>query len=246
MITALLGAAALAAAPPQISLVASPARVQLAGAGTQVIRLANRGRSAVVVDVARAGFALTLRGRPRVVAPPRTAGWFAFAPRRVRIAAGATSTVTVRTRVPRGAGPGDHTALLLFATQPRPRAGLAVRMRLGVVVVLRVPGRLVHRLEPTRLRVLRRRHARTLVLTLANRGNVTETLPPGRLLVTVWRGGRLLGRFHPPARVLLPRTRGLVDLRYAGRGRGLVVVRVEVRAPASGERAVRRSYRVRL
>lgn len=246
MIADLLGAAALAVAPPQISLVASPAHVQLDGAGRQSVRVSNHGRAPLVVDAARAGFALSLRGRPRLVTTPEAGRWLTFAPRRFRVPAGGSTSITVTTRVPRGSTPGDHTALLLLTTRPRPRGGLAVRMRLGVVVVLRVPGQIVRRLEPVRLIVHRTKGKRTLVLTLANRGNVTETLPAGRLTVTLWKGRRQLARFRPPPRELLPHARALFDLRYGGRSRGPITALVQLRRIPPADPAVRRAYRLRL
>lgn len=247
MILGLLGATAIAVAPPQMSLVASPARVQVEGTGHQTIRLSNHGRSAVVVDASRAGFALSLRGgRPRVVAAPGTARWLSFAPRRLRVAPGATTSITITTRVPRGTTPGDHASVLLLSTRPRARAGLAVRLRLGVVVVLRVPGRLVRRLQPSGLVVRHKRGTRTLVLALANRGNVTETLAPGRLTITLWKGRRRIARFLPPPRELLPHTRALFDLRYRKKARGVMRALVQLRPAGVGTAILRRSYRIRL
>lgn len=244
MIADLLGAAVLAAAPPQISLVATPARVQLEGAERATVVLSNHGRTPLVVDATRAGFTISLRGRPRVLAAPRGRTWLAFSPRRLRIAAGRSAAITVSAHAPRGSTPGDHPALLLLTTRPRHDAGLAIRMRVGVVVLLRVPGHLVHRLQPTGVVVRRQGPTRTLELELRNGGNVTEVLPPGRLTVTLWRGAKMLARFRPPPRELLPRTRAVVELRY--RGRGPAVARVELRGPGPGARTLRRSYRIRL
>ncbi len=221
--------------------------------------VSNHARVAVVVDAGRAGFSLDLRGRPHVVAAPRSR-WLTISPSRIRIAAGRSAVVTLTARVPPGATPGDHAALLLLSTRSQPRAGLAVRMRLGVVVVLRVPGRVVRRLEPSRLSVRhvpsssspgragfrRGRGRRTLVLALANRGNVAEVLDRGRLTVDVRRGRRLLARFRPPPRELLPHTRGLVDLPCPRRLRGPVTVDVVLRPGATHGSLRRRSFRVRL
>jgi len=236
-------AAVLATARPQVSLVASPAHVRLDGPGRETVQVANHGTAPVVVDVARAGFALDLRGRPRVVrAPPR--GWLRFAPRRLAVPAGGSASLTVAARAPRGAAPGDHTALLLLSTRPQPGLGLAVRMRLGVVVVLRVPGRILHRLALVAVRLRRVRRMRLIAVTLANRGNVTEVLPAGRLTVTLWRGRQRVARLSAAARELLPRTRGIAELQYRGRARGPVVARVEL-AP-EGAQVRRRSFRLRL
>jgi hypothetical protein len=226
------------AAPPQVTLTAAPAHVRFAGAGSQVVQVRNSGRAPVVVDVGRAGFALDLRGAPRVVAAA-PAGWLWVAPRRIAIAPGESVPVRIGVHMPRGAAPGDHTALLLLATRPVAGAGLAVRMRLGVVVVLRVPGRVVHRVAVQALRLWRAGRLRILTIHLANRGNVTETLAGERFSVTLWRGGKMLARLRPAARELLPRGRGMVELRYRGRARGPVTARVEASV-------ARRSFRLRL
>ena len=79
-------------ARPPVALTASPAHVALAGSGRTTVRVRNAGTSQVVVDVTRAGFALDLRGRPRIVgrdAVARSAAdWLSFRPRSVVLEAG--------------------------------------------------------------------------------------------------------------------------------------------------------------
>jgi hypothetical protein len=204
-----------------VALTVSPARVDLVGAGTQMVRVTNTGTVAAVLDVTRAGFALDLHGRPRIV--KASAAWLAFTPRRLSVAAGHSAMLTVRTRVPRGLAPGDHPGLLLLTQHPLATGGLAVRTRIGVVVSLRVPGRVVHRLVVSGVSVA----GRVVRVSLINRGNVTEVLPPALVTVTLWRGQKLLARFHPAARELLPRARGVFDLRYVG-GRRPLSVRIAI------------------
>ena len=55
------------AARKPVALMAAPARVVLAGTTRAAVRVTNSGTRRVAVDVSRAGFALTLRGRPRIV-----------------------------------------------------------------------------------------------------------------------------------------------------------------------------------
>lgn len=219
-------AVALAKARPQLSLVAEPARVQLDGPGSQAIQVTNRGSSAVVLDVQRAGFALDLRGEPRIVAA-RRAAWLSVRPRRVAIAAGDAATVTVRAVVPRGSRPGDHASLLLLASRPLAKGAVAVRVRLGVVVVLRVPGKVVHRLRVLGMRA----RGRVLTVRLANRGNVAELLKGGRVVMTLWRRGRLLATLAARPRELLPGATGLLEFRYRGRVHGPVVARLGRKPP---------------
>ena len=201
-------------ATPAIALSASPARVAIAPQHTEVLHVTNTGRSPAVVLVARAGFVLAPRGRPRVVArakPP----WLRVRPARLRLAAGETGAL----RVTAGrAEPGDHPALLLLRTRPLVRAGVAVRMQIGVVVVLRVPGAIVHDLRLVRVGG----HAGRLVLVVANRGNVTERLASRPILLV--RRGRIVGRMVPRRRELLPHSTGIVELGIPPSVRGPLTV----------------------
>ncbi len=65
--------------------------------------------------------------------------------------------MTVSSRAPAGARPGDHPAVVLLTTQPRRASGVAIRMRVGVVVFVHVAGTIVRRLDVRSLRVRRRR-----------------------------------------------------------------------------------------
>jgi hypothetical protein len=105
-------------------------------------------------------------------------------------------------------------------------------MRIGVVVFVRVAGRIVHRLELGALRV---RH-RVLEVGVANRGNVIERT---RVRIFLLRGGHVLGRLGPVGRTLLPHSRGIERFRYSGRLRGWVTARIEMDA-------LRRNFRIRL
>jgi hypothetical protein len=117
-----------------------------------------------------------------------------------------------------------------------------MRLRVGVIVVLHVRGRIVHRLEPRGLSVRRTGPRRVLELLLVNRGNVTERLG-ARLRLVLLRHGRTLATLRPRGRELLPRSRGVAEFTYGGRIRGDVLARVELR-PATGGRA--RVFRIRL
>jgi hypothetical protein len=232
---------------PSLALTASPARVTLRGSAGATIRLRNAGRQRVVVDVRRAGFALDLRGRPRIVARrPRTAdGWVATRPRSLTLEPRGAASLTVSARPPARARPGDHLALVLLTTRPRRRGDLAVRMRLGVVVDVRVPGRVVHKLVLRKLRLRRHGRTRSLELLVVNRGNVAEEVGPRRTSLTLRRRGRVIAKLHAEARELLPRTRGVVLFRYRGRAGGSVSARAVV-APAGGGATESRSFRLRL
>lgn len=234
-------------AGPPLGLTASPARVALAGAGHATVRVANPGRIPVVVDVSRAGFSLDLRGRPKVVprwGPRASASWLTVRPRRFVLGPGAVRQLLVSSRLPPRFEPGDHDALVLLTTRPRRRAAVAVRMRLGILVVVRAPGRVVRRLALRGLRVRHARAGRVLELEVSNRGNVTETLDRGSVRIVLRRGGAS-ATVRADARRLRPRTRGILQLSYRGRLRGWVTAEVRV-TPDHARPPVRRAFRVRL
>ena len=230
-----------------VALTASPAHVELVGSGRTSVRVTNSGRSSVILDVRRAGFALDLRGRPRVVAPDAggrsAAAWLAFRPRTLAIGPGRSQTVSIASRVPAKAEPGDHDALVLFTTRRRVREGLSVRVRMGVVVVIRAPGRVVRRLVLGGMGAKRVGRGRFLELAVTNRGNVTESFGRGSIVVSVERGGRRIARLIAEARSLRPGTRGLLRFPVRRRLIGQVVARVDLVSDAG---RIQRVYRLRL
>ena len=240
--------AGVGAAPKPVMLTAAPARIALTGSTRAAVRVTNSGANRVVVDVSRAGFALSLRGRPRIVGAGATrpaASWLKLQPMRLSLPPRTSASLLVSAVVPRDAEPGDHDALVLLTTHPRPDARVAVRVRLGVTVVVRAPGKVVRRLELLRLRLARRGHRRVLELRMANRGNVTETLVGVRATVSRPRARRRLAMLLAPRRELRPHTQGIVEFRLRRRLRGAVTAHVVVPA-AGGRSAIRRTYRIRL
>lgn len=226
--------AGVAGVRPRVALTISPTRVALVAPASRAIELRNVGADPVAVDLARKRM-----GR-------RTAAktWLAIRPARVFLRAGAKVVFTVRVKRPRRAEPGDHHVLVLATTRPQRGRHLAVRMRLGVVVKVRVPGRIVRRLEFRRLRVRRAHRARVLSITLANRGNVTEQLV--RVTTSLVRRGQVVARLRSRVqRELLPGGQTVVELRYRGRVRGSVSVIVKVRL-RPGVHSIERRYRIRL
>jgi hypothetical protein len=237
------------AARPPVALSASPTRLTLLGATRQAIRVVNAGTGPVVVDVAPAGFGIGMRGQPRIVArgadARSAAAWLVIRPKRVVLPAGGSASVSVASSPPPRAAPGDHAALVLLTTRARP-GGIGVRMRIGVAIVLRIPGTIVHRLELRSLRVATAGPARVLRLVVANSGNVIESLAPGRLEVTLLARNGPVARLRPRARELLPRTTGSFDLRCPAGLHGWVMVRVALTSARDGRATLRRSFRVRL
>jgi len=244
---AILGAAAAslpgAAAARGVGLSASPLRLRLTGASGAAITVRNPGRKALVVDVSRAGFARSLRGKPRVQSARGAAGWLRLSPRRIRIAPGATASLRVVARPPERASPGDHPALVLLSTRPLGVHHVRLRLRVGIIVVLHVPGPVVRRLDARRLTVRRIGGRRLLELLLVNRGNVTERLAGDRLRLVLVRHGHAFATLRPRPRELLPRSAGIAEFAYRGRTSGLVLARVRLPSSVAGRRP---SFRLRL
>jgi hypothetical protein len=232
-----------AAAGRGIGLSVSPLRLTLQGASAAAITVRNPGRRALLVDVSRAGFARSLRGRPRVRPAGAAAGWLRLRPSRIRIAPGGKGVLHVRASPPRHTAPGDHPALVLLTTRPGGAHRVRVRLRVGVVVVLHVRGRIVRRLDPRALGVRRRGALRLLELRIVNRGNVTERLGGDRLRLALLRHGHAVRALRPRHLELLPHSAGIAVFAYRGPVHGRVLVRVELRPP--GSRRLR-SFHVRL
>ena len=132
---------------------------------------------------------------------------------------------------------------MLLTTRPLGVRHVRVRLRVGVIVDLRVPGRVLRRLDARTLTVRRSGALRLLELRLVNRGNVTERLARDGLRVSLLRDGRTLVTLRPRRREILPHSAAIAVFPYRGRLRGTVVARVELRPPVEGPR---RSFRVRL
>jgi hypothetical protein len=223
---------------PLASLSASPTRIALSGSSQASVTLTNFGASRAQVRVGRGAFTLDLRGRPAVVrGGARSArSWLTFRPSELSVAAGGKAVLEVAARIPARARPGDHHALLLLATRPSRVGGVGVRMRLGVRVSVRVPGKVVRRVAVRGLRVRRNGRARSLDVTVANLGDVIET--SGVTIVLSGRGR--VERVHAELREVLPRTRAILTARYVGVLRGRVLCRVEL------DGVPRRTFRLRL
>jgi hypothetical protein len=122
---------------------------------------------------------------------------------------------------------------VLLTTRPLGARRVRVRLRVGVIVDLRVPGRIVRRLDARRLTA---RNHRRLELLLVNRGNVTERLGRDGLRLVLSRDGRRVATLRTRRGELLPRTSGLVEFVYRGRARGKVVARIELLPSIPGHR----------
>jgi hypothetical protein len=231
-------AASLGGAGPGggIGLSACPLRLTLRGASSAAVVVRNPGRRTVLVDVSRAGFTRSLRGRPQVRPARDAATWLRLRPRRFRLAPRAKKTLHVVAAPARRAPPGDHPALALLTTRPLGLKHVRVRMRIGVMIVLHVRGRIVRRLDARALSVRRRGTLRLLELRLVNRGNVTERLAADRLRLWLVRRRRKVATLRPIPRELLPHSTGIALFPYRGRLRGTVRVRVTLSPSVLGRR----------
>jgi hypothetical protein len=218
---------AVAAQP--VALTVSPARAVLLAPASRTLQLGNPGTERMGVEVSWRSLG------PRT-GPDR---WLTIGPRRLVLRAGARAVLTVRAGP--GASPGDHHVLVLLTGRPLHAPRVAVRLRLGVRLRIRAPGRLVRRVAVEGLRARHFKGKRTLVVSVANRGNVTEQLR-GRLTVTLVRHSRVISRLRfQRSRELFPGARAVVALPYAGSAHGLVTALVSVRGSPSARR-----YRLRL
>ena len=145
-----------AAAGRGIALSATPLRLTLRGAAGAAVTVRNPGRRTLLVEVSRAGFARSLHGKPRVRPAGAAGAWLRIRPKRIRVAPGARAVLHVRAIPSRRTAPGDHPALVLLTTRPLGVRHVRVRLRVGVIVVLRVRGRIVRRLDARALAVRRR------------------------------------------------------------------------------------------
>jgi hypothetical protein len=220
---------------PPVALSVSPARVALVAPASRAIELRNLGVEPVVVDVKRK----SVDGR---AAAKRLLG---IRPAQLVLRPGASRVLTLRAEAERRAGPGDHQFRVLFVARPVGAERIAVRVRLGVGIRVRVPGRAVRRVDVRGLRVRRHGDARILFVSVANAGNVTEQLR-GPLTVTLSRQGRFVSRLRLRApRELFPGTHTVLALPYLGHARGLVRAVVRIRLGSSA-RPQERRYRIRL
>jgi hypothetical protein len=246
---ALLVPASAGASParPVVALTASPTHLTLAGRERRALLVANPGATAIVVSASAAGFTLGLRGRPHVdggASARRVASWLVVHPSRIVLAPGAGTEVLITAAPSRTATPGDHAALVLLTTRAPPGAAVPVRMRVGVTVVVRVPGKVVHRLALRSLRVLRGTRGRVFRVVIANRGNVVEWLRRGRLEIVLLAGTRRVAELLSSPREILPGAAGVFDLPYRGSVRRPLTARVSLARARDGKTTVRRAFRV--
>jgi hypothetical protein len=227
-----------------LAVSAWPARVLVTAPGTAVVGVGNPSDDPVRLVAQPQAYVLDARGRPQIRLP--RVRWFGVRPATLVIPPHAVSHVSLTVRRPAGATPGDHAELLLLSTAPPAGRRVFARLRIGVVVVVRVPGRLVRTLAAGPLTVRRSPTATVLDVLVANRGNVDEWLGRGRVSVTLIDNGWRRGSPPIAPRRLLAHSSGLVEARFAGHLRGVLDAVVAIRQPRFGVAIVRRRYHLRL
>jgi hypothetical protein len=222
---------ALAAGAALLALSVSPLRVIAAPGDHVTLSLRNTGAEALTVMATPASYRLDLRGRPLLGRARRSL--LTPSRRQVVLAAGTSALLAVRAAQVSNGRRDEAQVLLLTATV---RGGaIRVAARVGVVVVIRRAGRVVHHLVPGPLRL----RGRMLRLLVANRGSVEEWVGPRRLWLSLrGRAGRATVRARPQR--ILPGAAGLFEWRLPARLAGAVQVRAVV------EGLVVRRYRLRL
>jgi hypothetical protein len=228
------------------ALTASPTHLTVVGRARHAIRIANPGATVVVVDASPAGFTLGPRGRPHVLggaSARRVASWLRVRPNRIALMPGAVADLVLASAPSRAATPGDHAALVLLTTRAPPGVAVPVRLRVGITVVVRVPGRIVHRLALRSLRVVAAAGRPVLRVIVANRGNVVEWLRRGRIEIELLAGRRRVAELRSWALEVLPGSTAIFELPYRGSARGRLTALVVLAGPRE---TLRRSFRVRL
>jgi hypothetical protein len=222
------------AAPPAVALSVAPAHVALEAGATATVRVRWLGRPGLLLRASVAGLALDGRGRPVVVARRGASPWVAVRPRTVATGRVGASFVVAAHR-PARARPGDHSVIVLLTAFAPGRKGIAVGIRLGVVVTVRVPGRTLRRLAIVAA------HARSglFSVTVANRGDVIESVGAASLRIALLRGGRTIARLRGTRRQLLPHTRAVLSFPLRAAVQGPLVARVTLMQP-SGAMSARR------
>ena len=245
MIAAVLGAAvALGAStsPPSLALTVAPSHLALEAGAKATVRVGPTAGARLLLRASVTGLRLDARGQPQIGGKPDAAAWLKVTPQVVTVGPHGASFV-VRSRRPAHARPGDHTAIVLLTGIAPGHRALVVGMRVGLVVTVAVRGRLTRRVAIVALGAQRKPGGRSLVVvTVANRGDVIESIGGPSFQLTLRRHGHVLARPRLARRKLLPRSR--VILRFSCRVRGDVVARVVPGGP--GRWAPARSFRLQM
>ena len=228
-----VGGPASAGRDGDVTVSVAPSRVVLDGASQTAVSVTNSGSARTTIDVRIGNYVILADGRVRIdpkLPPGRSAKhWLTVSPRRVDLAPGETAEVTVTSRPPRSAAPGDHHALLLLSSVPRSSSRVAIRTRVGVTTLVRVGGPVLRQLRPLGLSVKTARNARFVRFAVENRGNVNERFVSARTTLVLRQAGKVVATLHAGTRSILPGTRGDLVFVYRGKVRGDVTAVARVR-----------------
>jgi hypothetical protein len=235
----------IAVAPAPLALSVSPAHITLDAGGKATVRVGGTGGRRLLLRAAVAGLALDPHGRPRIVGLRDAGPWLTVRPR--TISAGRDgATFVVGSRRPARARPGDHSAIVLVTATVRSKTAIAVELRVGLVVTVRVAGRRIRRIEVIAADVRRLPGTRghRILVTVANRGDVIESIGGAQLKVTLLRRGRIVGRLRVRPRKVLPHTSAVVRFPWPVHIRHGLVVRIALARPGGG--TTTRTFRLKL
>jgi len=215
-------------APAPLALSVSPAHLALTAGGRATIHVRAVSGGRLLLRTSIAGLTLDGRGRPQITARRDAAAWLTLHPRSILAGRDGASFV-VTSRRPPGARAGDHTAIVLLTATAPGAKGIAVAMRVGLVVTVRVGGRSIRRVEVVEVRSRAAPGGRRVIaVTVANLGERIESIGGARLGITLVRRGRIIGRFRFARRQLLPHSRAVVAHGIRSMVRGPVIARVSV------------------
>jgi len=233
------GAPAVPPGPPPLGLTVSPAPLTLLGQRQTTLSVVNHGSQPVNLVLSLTNYALGGNGRPLIgpkVGGSRSArSWILLQPKQLHLNPGQRGGVRLLSVPPQQATPGDHQALvLLTATQPSPGRFL-VRHRIGVGVLVRVPGPIRRRLAIGAVTARHVGRKDVVRVTVRNLGNINERLARGQVTVQLRRGRRNVATLRTQPRSLLPGTSGVVVASRVGHRRGAftAVVRLRFARPPS-------------
>src|SRR5262245_14769014 len=213
-----------------LGLAVSPPLLLATPGHSQRVTVTNQGPQTLTASVSLGDYGVRPDGElildPRTTPARSARRWLAVSPTRLVLEPGQARTLRIGVRTAR-AYPGDYHALV-YITSAATGGEVSLAARLGVNVVVRVPGSLVRDLRVDGLRVHRAGGAGVVRLVLSNRGNVVERLLGGQVTVALRQGkAHVVLQAHPLD--LLPGTSRLVSIPYTGSLRGRAVAVATVR-----------------
>ena len=231
--TALAAVAVAASSAWGISVSVAPSHLVIPAGQTQDLTISNPGSDPVTFDLSTGNYVLSANGQVQIdpkQPPARSAkDWIRLSPSTVTIDGQQSATIHVATKRVSSAAPGDHQALVFITSRATSTPGsVGVQTRLGIGVVVRVPGTLIRRLRVNKPTVATRGGVRVLQVRITNAGNINERFEKGQVRVTLRTGAAKTVLIAKPQNVL-PGTYGIFSLPYRGKLTGTVKATATVR-----------------